>query len=267
MIDLKVTLVQTYLNWEHTEENLKHFSNVLGKLTEQTDLIVLPEMFTTGFTMKPELLAENHGGKGLQWMQETAHKKNCVITGSISVKDKAGFYNRLYWVKPDGSFNYYDKRHLFRMGHEQEHYSQGTKKMIVELKGWKLCPLVCYDLRFPVWSRNNMHAAGSSWQAEYDVLIYVANWPQVRSYPWKQLLIARAIENQCYTIGVNRIGRDGNLIEHSGDSGVINPKGEIISCIKANEDKLETIILNYQELSDFRKTFPVLSDADRFTII
>lgn len=260
MNDLKVTLVQTYLNWEHVDENLKHFSKVLDKITEPTDLIVLPEMFTTGFTMKPEKLAEDHGGKGLQWMLQKSKEKNSVITGSISVKDKNCFYNRLYWVKPDGTYQFYDKRHLFRMGNEQEHYSKGDQKIIIELKGWKICPLICYDLRFPVWSRNTK-------ADQYDVLVYVANWPQVRSHPWKQLLIARAIENQCYTIGVNRIGRDGNLVEHSGDSVVFSPKGETMSCIKPNEDTTETISLNFQQLLDFRKAFPVLSDADQFSII
>ena len=260
MNDLKVTLVQTYLNWEHVEENLKHFSTVLDKITEQTDLIVLPEMFTTGFTMKPEVLAEEHGGKGLQWMQQKAKEKNCVITGSISVKEKEYYYNRLYWVKPDGTYQFYNKRHLFRMGNEQQHYTQGDEKIIVELKGWKICPLVCYDLRFPVWSRNTK-------ENQYDLLIYVANWPQLRSYPWKQLLIARAIENQCYTIGVNRVGRDGNLFEHSGDSCALNPKGECISAIHPNEDKVETVTLNYQYLDDFRKLFPVMMDSDRFNLL
>lgn len=260
MNDLRITLVQTYLNWEHVDENLKHFSNVFDKIIEQTDLIVLPEMFTTGFTMKPEALAEEHGGKGLQWMQQKAKEKNCVITGSISVKDQSNFYNRLYWVNPNGTYQHYDKRHLFRMGHEQEHYAQGTKKLVVELKGWKICPLVCYDLRFPVWSRNTE-------ENQYDILVYVANWPQVRSYPWKQLLIARAIENQCYTIGVNRVGRDGHLVEHSGDSCALNPRGELISSIHPNEEMIETVNLSYQYLTEFRKVFPVMMDGDGFKLL
>lgn len=258
--DLKITLIQTYLNWEHVDENLKHFSNVLAKITQQTDLIVLPEMFTTGFTMKPEQLAEDHGGKGLQWMQQKAKEMKCVITGSISVKENSNYYNRLYWVKPDGTYLHYDKRHLFRMGHEHEHYTSGTEKIIVDLNGWKICPLVCYDLRFPVWSRNTK-------KNPYDVLIYVANWPQVRSFPWKQLLIARAIENQCYTIGLNRVGRDGHLVEHSGDSCVLNPRGECISGIHPNEEVIETVKLSYEYLTEFRKVFPVMMDSDDFKLL
>lgn len=260
MNDLRVTLIQTYLNWEHPEENFKHLSNVLSKIEEPTDLIILPEMFTTGFTMKPEQLAEEHGGKGLQWMQQQAKEKGCVITGSISVKENSHYYNRLYWVEPDGTYQYYNKRHLFRMGNEQQHYTPGDSRMIVDLKGWKICPLICYDLRFPVWSRNTIGHL-------YDVLIYVANWPNVRSYAWKQLLVARSIENQCYTIGVNRVGRDGNLFEHSGDSCALNPKGEYISNLQPNEDKYQTVILSAQYLNDFRKSFPVIMDSDQFTLL
>ena len=258
MQELIVTTLQTLLYWEDPDKNLAHLSEKL-KTVGTTDMIVLPEMFTTGFTMKPELLAEEHGGKGLQWMQKNAADKNCVIVGSISVKENGNYYNRLYWVKPDGSFLCYDKRHLFSMGKEDEHYKKGSEKIIVEYKGWKICPLVCYDLRFPVWSRNTK-------RDPYDVLIYVANWPEVRSYPWKQLLIARAIENQCYVVGVNRIGVDGNQINHTGDSAVINPKGELINKTKANEDTAETISISYDALQDFRKAFPVLNDGEDFKI-
>lgn len=257
--DLKITLVQTYLNWEHIDKNLAHLNSQLQLIQEPTDIIVLPEMFTTGFTMKPELLAEEHGGLGLQWMQQTAKQKQCVVVGSIAVKEDDRFYNRLYWVKPEGTYEFYNKRHLFRMGNEQEHYTAGNKKIIMEYKGWKICPLVCYDLRFPVWSRNTK-------ENQFDMLLYVANWPEVRSYPWKQLLIARAIENQCYVVGVNRVGRDGNLIEHSGDSSVINPRGEIVSHLKAHEDKSETVSINYTYLEDFRKAFPVMLDSDDFDL-
>lgn len=256
---LRITTVQTYLNWEHVDENLKHFTTVLNNINEPTDMIVLPEMFTTGFTMKPELLAEEHGGKGLQWMQQKAKEKKCVLVGSISVKQDGCYFNRLYWVNSDGSYQFYNKRHLFRMGNEHQHYIPGDQKLIIEYKGWKICPLVCYDLRFPVWSRNTKND-------QYDVLIYVANWPEVRSYPWKQLLIARAIENQCYVVGVNRIGKDGNLMMHTGDSVVLNPRGEMTSQTKANEDKSETVSLNYQHLEDFRKAFPVMMDSDDFYI-
>ena len=255
---IKITTVQTYLHWENVEENLKHFSKMLEGI-EETDIIVLPEMFTTGFTMKPELLAEEHGGKALQWMQHTAKQKNAVIVGSVSVKEGDKFYNRLYWVNPDTSYQFYDKRHLFRMVNEHQHYTAGAKKLIIDFKGWKICPLVCYDLRFPVWSRNTK-------QELYDVLLYVANWPEIRSYPWKQLLIARAIENQSYVVGVNRIGKDGNLFDHSGDSAVINPRGEVISNTKSHQDKAETVVLDYNYLADFRKVFPAILDADDFEI-
>lgn len=260
MNDLRITTIQTSLYWEDPNKNLSHFDEKLNLLTEATDIIILPEMFTTGFTMKPELLAEEHGGKGLQWMQQKAVQKQCVVTGSISVKENNRYYNRLYWVKPDGSFQYYDKRHLFRMGHEHEHYQAGTEPLIVDCKGWKICPLICYDLRFPVWSRNTK-------SNPYDLLIYVANWPEVRSYPWKQLLIARAIENQVYVAGANRVGQDGNNVSHSGDSAVINPRGEIISTTKAHEDRSETILLSYHYLSEFRKLFPVMMDGDDFKIL
>ena len=257
-MNLRITTVQSILYWEDPDKNLAHFTEKLAAIHD-ADIIVLPEMFTTGFTMKPGELAEEHGGKGLQWMQHTAAQKNCVITGSISVKDKEGYYNRLYWVLPDRTFSFYDKRHLFSMGHEDHYYTAGSEKLILTYKGWNICPLICYDLRFPVWSRNSR-------ENPYDVLIYVANWPQVRSHPWKHLLIARAIENQCYTVGVNRIGEDGNNIAHSGDSAVINPRGEVISHTAAGEDRAETVSLSLEALTEFRQAFPVLSDADRFTL-
>ncbi len=259
MKDLKITTIQTSLHWENVDENLLHFSKMIDGV-EASDIIVLPEMFTTGFTMSPDKLAEAHGGKGLQWMQQKAKEKNAVIVGSISVKDNSNYYNRLYWVKPDGTYEFYDKRHLFRMGNEHQHYTAGNKKLVVEYKGWKICPLVCYDLRFPVWSRNKKENTN-------DVLIYVANWPEVRAYPWKQLLIARAIENQAYVVGVNRIGEDGNGIAHSGDTSMINPRGEIISKTQPHQDKAETVALSYTYLQDFRKVFPVMLDGDDFEII
>ncbi len=258
-MNLNITLIQSTIYWEDVEKNLLHLSNKLEVINSPTDIIVLPEMFTTGFTMKPDMHAEVHGGKGLQWMQQQAVKKQCVVTGSISVKEENSYYNRLYWVKPDGTFLIYDKRHLFSMGKEDLHYQKGSNKLIVDYKGWKICPLVCYDLRFPVWSKNIK-------ENPYDVLIYVANWPEVRSYPWKQLLIARAIENQCYVAGVNRIGADYNNINHTGDSVIINPKGEIISKTTANEDSTETVSLSLDYLKEFRETFPVLNDGETFTI-
>jgi len=260
MNDLKVTILQTELHWENIDENLKMFSSKLDAIKDVGDLIVLPEMFTTGFTMNPEKHAESMNGKAVMWMKEQAKKNNCVITGSFACVEDGNYYNRLVWMKADGNYSVYDKRHLFTMVSEHEHYTAGTKKIIEELNGWKFCPLICYDLRFPVWSRNTKHT-------QYDVLIYVANWPERRAHPWKALLLARAIENQSYVIGVNRVGKDGNEISHSGDSAIIDFKGEIKSKISAHEIGAETINLSYQELLEFRKQFPVLNDADNFSIV
>lgn len=259
MANLVVSIVQSHLYWESIDQNLQSFEAKINAISEETDVVVLPEMFTTGFTMNPFIYAENHDGKGFQWMKKMAQQKNCAIVGSISVKENNQFFNRLYWVFPDQTVEFYDKRHLFSMGNEPKHYKGGNKKLIIEYKGWKICPLVCYDLRFPVWSRNTK-------QQPYDVLIYVANWPAARSYPWKQLLIARAIENQCFVLGVNRVGDDGNAISHSGDSMAMNARGEILTKIKPNEETIETVVFQKNELSDFRISFPVLNDGDDFTI-
>lgn len=264
MKNLKITLVQSPLCWENADASLKHFDTLLEAKKPVSDLIILPEMFTTGFTMKPEKNAEKHEGKGLQWMKKKAAQYNCCITGSICVEENGNYFNRLYWVEKDGKYKYYNKRHLFRMGNEQIHYEGGTKKIITNINGWKILPLVCYDLRFPVWSRNKWTNDGQD--AEYDVLIYVANWPEVRNHPWKQLLIARAIENQCYVAGVNRIGADGNIMMHSGDSAVINPLGEVISKTKAHEESVETIELDMEFLQGLRKKFPVGMDSDSFEL-
>ncbi|MEO6302899.1 MAG: amidohydrolase [Bacteroidia bacterium] len=258
---MKVTLLQTQLFWEDREKNLAHFDALIDKIKEPTDLIVLPEMFTTGFSMDPAKVAEEHLTVTYNWLLKKAKEKNAVITGSIATKEGDKYYNRLHWVEPNGNSSFYDKRHLFRMAKEDEKYTAGNKKIIKQINDWKLMPLVCYDLRFPVWSRNF-----KDHQPQYDALIYVANWPEVRNYPWKQLLIARAIENQCYVIGLNRVGKDGNDFNHSGDSMIINPRGEIINQPKANEENIETITLDKNYLEDFRKLFPVGLDADDFEI-
>lgn len=256
--DIKITIVQTSLAWENIDANLSSFSQKLENIQpSSTDLIVLPEMFNTGFTMNASRIAESVHGKTMQWMANISMQKKCVVTGSLVITDDGNYYNRLIWMRPDGTYEFYDKRHLFRMAKENETYTGGEKKLITELEGWKICPLVCYDLRFPVWSRNRQ---------DYDCLIYVANWPERRSYAWRQLLIARAIENQTYVIGVNRIGKDGNSVEHSGYSVVLNPKGEPLSNIKPNVESTETILLSHQELENYRKEFPVALDADNFRI-
>ncbi|MDP3558158.1 MAG: amidohydrolase [Bacteroidota bacterium] len=258
---MKVTIIQTKLFWEDRDKNLEHFNSLIDKINEPTDLIVLPEMFTTGFSMSPEKIAEQHLSTSYNWLLKIAKEKNAIITGSIATKEDGNFFNRLHWVEPNGNSSFYDKRHLFRMAKEDEKYTAGKEKIIKTFGDWKIMPLVCYDLRFPVWSRNFKNH-----KATYDVLIYVANWPEVRNYPWKQLLIARAIENQCYVIGVNRIGKDGNDFNHSGDSMVINPRGEIISKTKANEESIETISLDKIYLEEFRKLFPVALDSDDFEL-
>ncbi|MBA3970568.1 MAG: nitrilase family protein [Bacteroidetes bacterium] len=275
MNDLKVTIIQSDLHWEDKSKNLDMFSRKIAPLSEATDLIVLPEMFTTGFSMKPELFAESMTGPTIIWMKEKAKEKNCVITGSFICDDNGKHFNRLVWMNADGSYETYDKRHLFRMGDEDNHYGHGDKKIIVELKGWKICPLICYDLRFPVWARNTRIESSNKTEESaekketdlaYDVLIYVASWPERRCHPWKSLLVARAIENQCYTVGVNRIGNDGNDIYHSGDSVVLNFRGEPVSKTASGKESVETITLNYNDLKEFRKMFPVMLDADDFEI-
>lgn len=262
MQDLKITIVQSNLNWENIDANLKMFSQKISSIGEATDLIVLPEMFSTGFTMNNKVVAEKMNGKAVTWMKERAKEKNCVLTGSVVIEENGKFFNRLVWMRPDGTFETYDKRHLFRYANEQDHYNAGTKKLIVELKGWKICPMVCYDLRFPVWSRNK-NVDGNS---EYDILLFVANWPERRNHPWKTLLMARAMENQAYVIGVNRIGADGNNVIHSGDSAAINFKGEVISKTKAHEESVETVLISKNELDEWRKIFPAWMDADQFKV-
>lgn len=269
---MRVTIIQTQLHWEDREKNLSHFDGLINSIDGSTDLIVLPEMFTTGFSMEPKKVAEPANGSTLKWLQQKAKEKNAVLCGSMAVKDRENYFNRLFWVEPSGEFKTYNKRHLFSMGNEHEHYKAGAKKLFTKIADWKFCPLICYDLRFPVWSRNKFSSKSKiqdskedgNW--DYDVLIYVANWPEVRVNAWKQLLIARAIENQCYVIGVNRIGKDGNGIEHSGDSLIINPKGEILSKANTNTESIETIALDKKYLDDFRKTFPVGRDSDNFSL-
>jgi omega-amidase len=256
MQDLKVTLIQAELVWQDAAANRTRFAEQLASLADKTDLIILPEMFTTGFTMQPEQLAEPADGPTLQWLREQAAKLNVVITGSVAVTEGGHFYNRLYWVRPDGSYECYDKRHLFRMAREHEHYVAGTRSIVVELNGWRICPLVCYDLRFPVWSRRRA-------ELDYDLLIYVANWPTVRRYPWQTLLRARAIENQAYCIGVNRFGADGLGYEHSGDSVALDFMGQPL--LVAPEQAWQgSITLSHAALQKFRQKFPAHLDADGF---
>jgi predicted amidohydrolase len=261
---MKITLIQTSLFWHDRDKNLEHFQRKIDGIGEKTDLIVLPEMFSTGFTMSPETQAEEVNGRSLDFLKNCAIKTGAAITGSVSVNDKGTHYNRLYWVGKDGSVQTYDKRHLFRMGGEDKHYEGGKKKLIVDLEGFRICPLVCYDLRFPVWSRNRFDKKTNDW--DYDLLIYVANWPEARSFAWRQLLIARAIENQSYVVGVNRIGKDGNGYDHTGESVIIGPRGEEILNAGSHLEKVVTASIDKNQLDQFRKNFPAGLDADDFEL-
>ena len=264
---MKVSIIQSNISWESPQKNLYHFGNIIDKITEQTDLIILPEMFTTGFTMQTHKLTDYDSNTTLVWMRQQSIKKGCTITGSIAFKDSDKFYNRLYWIGANGSIQWYDKRHLFRMAGEDNHYTPGRGIITTMVDNWRIRPLICYDLRFPVWSRNRYKKIDGGVEAQYDVLVYVANWPQRRSYAWKQLLIARAIENQCYVIGVNRVGTDGNGVGHSGDSMVVSPSGEIISEAGANEETVLNVSLDRNLLDAFRAEFPVGLDADNFQLL
>jgi omega-amidase len=257
MDNLKITVYQGYLFWENIDKNLQNISLRLSNIREKTNLIILPEMFNTGFTMNAQALGEPMGGKTTQWMQKTAQKFDCVVTGSLIIKEDDKFYNRLLWVKPDGSYEHYDKRHLFTLAKEDDTYTPGTKKLIVELKGWKICPVICYDLRFPVWLRNV--------DEEYDLLMIVANWPEKRALHWRTLIPARAVENQAYVIGVNRVGHDGNEVYHSGDSTCIDPNGNVVY-YKRDEEDVYTFSIIGDEVKKARRAMPFLKDADRFSI-
>ncbi len=264
MQNLIVSLIQTDLNWENKEQNILHFTSKIKEISKETDLIVLPEMFTTGFAMEPHKLAESMGGTSMQWMHQMASDKGCVITGSIIIKENDKYFNRLIWMRPDGSYEHVDKKHLFTFAGENKHYTPGDKKLIVTLKGWKIMPLICYDLRFPVWSKNR-HTAKHGF--DYDCMINVANWPEKRSHVWRILLMARALENQAYVIGINRIGTDGNNIGYSGDSAVISPKGENLSNMAPFKEQTETVVMSRCELDSFRDNFRAWADWDKFQMV
>src|SRR6476620_3707229 len=259
MSTLIVTGIQSSLHWEDKEANLQMFEEKIFSISQPTEIVVLPEMFSTGFSMQPKKLAEPMDGETVEWMKRIAAKKKIILTGSVIIEEDRNFYNRLVWVLPNGQIGYYDKRHLFAYGDEDQHYTAGKKRLIASVKGWKINLLVCYDLRFPVWSRQQA-------DFEYDVLIYVANWPERRVHAWTTLLRARAIENQCYVIGVNRTGEDGNKIHYTGESMVIDPMGEILYC-KKDEDDVFTVTLDRLHLEKVREKFPFWKDADQFKII
>ncbi len=253
--NLSITIVQTYIYWHDKQRNIENIEGLIQKT--ETDLIILPEMFTTGFSIDPTGIAEDIEGQTLDWMRTIATRKNAAIAGSIITRRNGQYFNTLLFVKPDGSYAFYDKRHTFSMAGENRFYTKGKRNILINYRGWKIKPLICYDLRFPVWARN---------KCNYDLLVYVANWPRSRIQQWKALLAARAIENQAYTIGVNRIGTDGNDFDYSGESMILSPKGEIIYQAPADMNDVKTVTLDLEKLKSMRQKFPVLQDMDQFTI-
>lgn len=254
---LNITLIQSHLHWENPVANRTHFSALFDKIDGETDLIVLPEMFTTGFTMNANTGAEAEAGPTLSWMQAEAIKHSTAITGSVIIKDNGLYYNRLFFVFPDGSFKTYNKKHTFTLAGEHKIYTAGRNHTLIEYNGWRICPLICYDLRFPVWARNTM---------DYDVLLYVANWPEKRVNAWDALLKARAIENMAYCVGVNRVGLDGNGHMYSGHSAVYDVLGDHISTRLFEKEFIETITLNKNHIKKNREHLQFLNDADAFTL-
>jgi predicted amidohydrolase len=271
MSTLTVTVIQTNLHWEDKAANRQMLEEKINSIKEKTEIVVLPEMFSTGFSMKTELLAETMEGETVQWMKRVVAEKKIILTGSIIIGEGGHYYNRMIWMLPNGQYGVYDKRHLFAYAGEDDHYTAGTKRLIASVKGWKINLLVCYDLRFPVWGRqtspSNSLSKGEGEFAtpEYDVLIYSANWPERRIHAWKTLLQARAIENQCYVVGVNRVGNDGNNIHYSGESMIVDPMGEVLYTKKEGEDVF-TMSLDKTHLQAIREKLPFLKDADGFEI-
>lgn len=262
MNDLTLSLIQADLYWEQVDANLAMFEERIWAIKEPTDLIVLPEMFTTGFSMNPEKLAEPPGGKTFKWMRQMAMQKKAAVTGSYIVKEKGYYFNRLYFVFPDGSSQQYDKKHLFTLAGEDKDYTAGEDRLIFEYKGWRILPMICYDLRFPVWARSRKQN-GSTY--EYDLLLYVANWPDARVNAWDTLLKARAIENLAFCAGVNRVGIDGSEKEYTGHSAIYDYLGNELE-FSSEEQKTLTHTLSGQNLIKFRDRFPFQEDADLFEL-
>lgn len=257
MSTVTVSAIQAPLTWQDPDANHRYFANQMASLFN-VDVVVLPEMFSTGFSMASDTIAEASNGPTLAWMKSQAARLDAAVTGSVAVRDGNHYFNRMFWVEPDGSVSYYDKRHLFRMAAEHHHYHAGQERVIVPWRGLRFCLQVCYDLRFPVFSRN---------RGDYDVLIYVANWPAARAHAWRSLLPARAIENQCYTIGLNRVGQDGNGHDYSGDSVVLNYLGQPLQSAPANAAVTLQCELDCAKLTAFRESFPAALDADDFEFI
>lgn len=261
MSTLTFTLVQSDLRWETPEANLQALERKIEGLQGKTQVVVLPEMFSTGFSMNPATLAEEMNGETIHWMKKLSARERLILTGSVMVREGDHYFNRLVWMLPNGQMGTYDKRHLFAYAGEHEAYTPGTQRLIASANGWRILLLTCYDLRFPVWSRQQVRDGAP----EYDAIIYVANWPERRSHAWKTLLVARAIENQCYVIGVNRVGTDGHGIYHSGNSMVVDPLGEVLYH-KADEEDVFTLTLDRAHVEQVRERFPFWRDADGFEL-
>lgn len=261
---LRVTLVQSSLQWEKPEANREMFAEKLAGLAGTTDLVVLPEMFSTGFSMNAEKFAEPMTGATMQWLASQAKKLEAAVIASFICQEESRFYNRLIMMRPDGNFDYYDKKHLFTLAGEGEHFSPGRSRLALEWKGWRICPLICYDLRFPVWSRNMRGSFFTGLNPYYDLLLYVANWPAKRSHHWRSLLTARAIENQAFVVGVNIVGQDGNQLDYTGDSMVIDYSGQAQAHLGDGQEQMVTLTLDKTGLDNYRKDLPFLLDGDVF---
>ncbi|MEG3191488.1 amidohydrolase [Lysobacter sp. D1-1-M9] len=264
MTNLRISLIQGATIWHDPAGNREYYGDLIAPLHDTTDLVILPETFTSGFSNDAIGNAETVDGPSVAWMREQAAKIGAAVTGSVQIREGEGVYNRLIFATPDGGLQMYDKRHLFRYAREHERYAAGRERLTVEWKGWRICPLVCYDLRFPVYSRNRFDVEREG-GLDYDLLIYIANWPSARDHAWKTLLRARAMENLCFVAGLNRVGEDGNGIHYSGDSAVIDYLGHPISECQDMEVVSTTTLLG-AELAAYRERFPAMLDGDRFTI-
>lgn len=264
MNTLALSMLQSSIHWENKQNNLAAFSEKISAVPPNTELVILPEMFNTGFSMHVEKLAESMNGETVSWMKNEAISNKVIITGSLIIKDNDQYFNRLVWMLPNGDLGFYDKRHLFAYAGEHQYFAAGKKRFIASVKGWKINLQVCYDLRFPVWGRQQQHLQMAN-EPEYDLIIYVANWPDARIQAWQTLLQARAIENQCYVAGVNRVGEDGNNIQYPGSSMLIDPLGNILHQA-GNKEETFSFVLQKKELTAVRKKFPFLKDADQFNI-
>ncbi|MEY2830220.1 MAG: hypothetical protein RIQ33_2078 [Bacteroidota bacterium] len=264
--ELRITIVQTTLHWKSYDANIKMLDEKLASISaETTDIIVLPEMFTSGFTMDAEKCFETMNGKVVDWMKLKSKALQCAICGSLIIYENEKYYNRLIWMEPSGLSYTYDKAHLFRLSDEHKTYTKGTQKLIINYKGWNICPMICYDIRFPIWCRQQF-SNSETYRGQFDILLFVANWPERRNIAWKNLLQSRAIENQCYVVGANRVGFDGNEIYHSGDSSIINPLGEIMEQV-SNDDIIIQQKIVLDELIKIRRTYQFWQDADEFEIV